>query len=144
MRYAIWNNKGGVGESFVTFLAACEYGRQHPDKKVVIVDMCPQANVSEVVLGGNGDGSRELEKLLSEEPRRTVGGYFDERITSPHKITGNETSFILKADHYNANLDTNIYIIAGDPSLRNTVRNDKPNCWADAAERNVGKRPFVA
>jgi chromosome partitioning protein len=117
MRYAVWNNKGGVGKSFVSFIGACEYARQHPDQMAVIVDMCPQANVSEVVLGGNGKGSAELEKLLSAENRRTVGGYFDERITSPHKLTGNETSYLLKADQYNPNLDGNIYLIAGDPSL---------------------------
>src|SRR5580698_10498470 len=98
MRYAIWNNKGGVGKSFVTFITACEYARQHPDRNVVIVDMCPQANVSEVVLGGNGKGAIELEKILASKQRKTIGGYFDERISSPHKITGNETSYMLKGD----------------------------------------------
>jgi cellulose biosynthesis protein BcsQ len=117
MKYAIWNNKGGVGKSFVTFVTACEYAREHPDKMVVVVDMCPQANVSEVVLGGNGKGAAELEALLSTTPRRTVGGYFDERISSPHKITGNETNYLLKANAFNHNLDDNMYIVAGDPSL---------------------------
>lgn len=117
MRYAIWNNKGGVGKTFVTFITACEYAREHPDQRVVIVDMCPQANVSEVVLGGNGKGAKELEKLLSTSPRRTIGGYFDERISSPHKITGNETNYVLRASEYNANLDDNVYLVAGDPSL---------------------------
>lgn len=117
MRYAIWNNKGGVGKSFVTFITACEYARHHPDKKVVIVDMCPQANVSEVVLGGNGKGAVELQKLLSAKNRQTIGGYFDERISSPHKITGNETNFILQANNFNKNLDANVFLVAGDPSL---------------------------
>jgi chromosome partitioning protein len=117
MRYAVWNNKGGVGKSFVTFITACEYAHQNPDKMVVVVDMCPQANVSEVVLGGNGKGAHELEKLLSGAKRRTVGGYFDERISSPHKISGNETSYLLKASDMNSNLDENVYLIAGDPSL---------------------------
>ncbi|MFC7662976.1 ParA family protein [Methylorubrum suomiense] len=117
MRYAIWNNKGGVGKSFVTFITACEYAREHPDQRVVIVDMCPQANVSEVVLGGNGKGAVQLEKLLDASPRRTIGGYLDERISSPHKMTGNETNYLLRACDYNANLDENIYFIAGDPSL---------------------------
>lgn len=79
--------------------------------------MCPQANISEVVLGGNGKGAEQLEKLLTATPRRTIGGYLDERISSPHKLTGNETSYILRASEYNSNLDDNIYIIAGDPSL---------------------------
>ena len=117
MRYAIWNNKGGVGKSFMTFITACEYARQNPETVVVIVDMCPQANVTEVVLGGNGDGAVELEKILSSKQRKTIGGYFDERISSPHKITGNETSYLLKGDAYNKNLDPNVYLICGDPSL---------------------------
>lgn len=117
MRYAIWNNKGGVGKTFVTFVTACEYARQHPDVPVVIVDMCPQANVSEIVLGGNGLGSRNLQTLLSKSSRQTVGGYFDARITSPHTLTGTESSFVVKAMDFNKNLDQNIHLVAGDPSL---------------------------
>jgi len=117
MKYAIWNNKGGVGKSFVTFITACEYAREHPDKMAVIVDMCPQANVSEVVLGGNGKGAKELDKLLAATPRRSIGGYFDERISSPHKMTGNETSYLLDASTINDNLPSNVFLIAGDPSL---------------------------
>ena len=117
MKYAVWNNKGGVGKTFVTFVTACEYARQHSDEMVVIVDMCPQANISEITLGGNGTGSANLEALLDEKDRKTVGGYFDERISSPHKITGNEVSYLIQASQYNKNLDENIYLIAGDPSL---------------------------
>ncbi|MGF6809770.1 Mrp family chromosome partitioning ATPase [Paraburkholderia sp. Clong3] len=31
--YAVWNNKGGVGKSYLTFQIACEYARQNPLKK---------------------------------------------------------------------------------------------------------------
>ena len=117
LRYAVWNNKGGVGKTFVCFVTACEYARLHPNEMVVIVDMCPQANVSEIVLGGNGKGAVELEKLLNEKTRRTIGGYLDERIESPHKTTGNETSYLLEAAEINGGLDRNVYLIAGDPSL---------------------------
>jgi chromosome partitioning protein len=118
MKYAIWNNKGGVGKTFVSFVMACEYARQHPDEMVVMVDMCPQANISEIVLGGNGPGAQALQKLLDELPRRrTIGGYLDERIESPHKITGNETDYLIHAHDINEGLDENIYLIAGDPSL---------------------------
>ncbi len=118
MKYAVWNNKGGVGKTFVTFVTACEYARQHPEEMVVMVDMCPQANISEIVLGGNGPGAQALQNLLDESPRRkTIGGYLDERIESPHKITGNETDYLLHAHDINSGLDENIYLIAGDPSL---------------------------
>jgi cellulose biosynthesis protein BcsQ len=117
MRYAIWNNKGGVGKTFLTFVIACEYAVEHPDKNVVMLDLCPQANLSEIVLGGNGEGSSRLEKLI--ETHKTIGGYFDERISSPQKVTGNETRYLLTdlTKTYNSALPSNVYLVAGDSSL---------------------------
>ena len=43
-RYAIWNNKGGVGKSTLAFHLASAYADKNPDQRVLIVDMCPQAN----------------------------------------------------------------------------------------------------
>ena len=31
--YALWNNKGGVGKSYLTFQIACEYARTQPQQK---------------------------------------------------------------------------------------------------------------
>jgi chromosome partitioning protein len=117
MRYAVWNNKGGVGKSFLTFVLATEVAHRHPDKHVVVVDMCPQANLSEIVLGGNGAGAKQLQKMISSADRKTIGGYFDSRITSPHQITGSETSFLIQAHRYNRHLPLNVSLIVGDPSL---------------------------
>lgn len=33
--YALWNNKGGVGKSYLTFQIAAEYAVTHPNKKVL-------------------------------------------------------------------------------------------------------------
>lgn len=52
-RYAIWNNKGGVGKTFVAFVVAAEYARAHPERRIIVLDLCPQANISEILLGGN-------------------------------------------------------------------------------------------
>ena len=60
MIYATWNNKGGVGKTFLTFMMAGEYTHNNPKKKVVAIDLCPQANLSEIILGGNGKGSGYL------------------------------------------------------------------------------------
>jgi cellulose biosynthesis protein BcsQ len=116
-RYAVWNNKGGVGKTFVTFVMAAEYARAHPDRVVVVIDMCPQANVSEILLGGNGKGSQNLAALLAKSPRATIGGYFDQRIASPHARTGTEISYLTPLSGANANLPKNMYLVAGDPSL---------------------------
>ena len=52
-KYAFWNNKRSVGKTFLCFAVASEYALQHPDVKVVVIDMCPQANVSEILLGSS-------------------------------------------------------------------------------------------
>ncbi|RKG66720.1 ParA family protein [Corallococcus sp. CA054B] len=116
-RYAVWNNKGGVGKTFVTFVVAAEYAEQHPDKIVVVIDMCPQANVSEILLGGNGTGSAQLSRLLANSPRQTVGGYFDQRVIQPHTRTGTESSFLVDVAQINTRLPRNMRLVAGDPSL---------------------------
>jgi len=116
MRYAIWNNKGGVGKTFLAFVIACEYAVEHPNKKVVMLDLCPQANLSEIVLGGNGPGADKLSGLITAH--RTIGGYFDARISSPQKISGIETTFLIEdLTKYNDKLPDNIFLVAGDPSL---------------------------
>jgi cellulose biosynthesis protein BcsQ len=114
MRYAVWNNKGGVGKTFLSFVLATEIANERKIP-VIIVDMCPQANLSEIVLGGNGTGGARLDCLIKD--RKTIGGYFDQRINSPHSLTGRETDFLIDAKKINDHLPEGIWLIAGDPSL---------------------------
>ena len=118
-RYAIWNNKGGVGKTALTFVLATEYANKHPNQEVVVIDMCPQANISEIMLGGNGKGNANLEKLIKSG--NTIGGYFTQRISKPHDKTGSESSFAIQVNKYNENLPQNLHIIAGDPILEKQV-----------------------
>lgn len=117
MRYAIWNNKGGVGKSFLSFVLGTEIANRDLDSRVILVDMCPQANLSEVVLGGDGRGAQRHASLLAPPDRRTVGGYLDARIESPHQRTNTEGEYMLRANEHNEALPDNLYLIAGDPSL---------------------------
>jgi chromosome partitioning protein len=114
VRYAVWNNKGGVGKTFLSFVLATEiaHSRNIP---VVLVDMCPQANLSEIVLGGNGIGSDRLDGLI--QARKTIGGYFDTRINSPHSKTGKESDYFMDARLINDNLPKGVWLVPGDPSL---------------------------
>ena len=65
MRYSIWNNKGGVGKSFLSFVLGTEIANRNPNRYVLLVDMCPQANLSEILLGGNSDGVKQLDDILT-------------------------------------------------------------------------------
>src|ERR1039458_2450162 len=117
MRYAVWNNKGGVGKSFLSFVLGTEVAHRHPEQSVLLVDMCPQANLSEIVLGGNGAGAAALSKVLASKHRKTIGGYFDARIDSPQKQTETETTYLIRGSDHNKHLPKNLWLIAGDPSL---------------------------
>jgi cellulose biosynthesis protein BcsQ len=128
MRYAVWNNKGGVGKSFLSFILGTEIAHRKPDEHVILVDMCPQANLSEIVLGGNGSGAAKLQTLLAGKHRKTVGGYFDARISSPHLTTGTEADYLLNAHANNKNLPKNLWLIAGDPSLELQAQVIAHNC----------------
>lgn len=138
-RYAVWNNKGGVGKTFVTFVVAVEYAHQHSDATVVVVDMCPQCNVSEILLGGNSSGAKALDQLLAKTPRQTIGGYFDQRVRSPHSKTGTETNFVVDPQSFNSQLPPNMLLVAGDPSLEvqaqaiNQIASQTlpPDAWAN-------------
>lgn len=93
--YAIWNNTGGVGKSYLTFQLTSEYAHQNPSKRVLVVDLCPQANSSSMLLGGMDQGDARLTQIHVQQPRRTISGYIEDRILSPYVSpnSGTTTNF---------------------------------------------------
>ena len=116
-KYAFWNNKGGVGKSFLTFSLACEYALANPDEEVLVLDLCPQANVTEMFLGGQITAANTLEALYAEKPRRSVGGYFESRLTSPFIAPQSIDEFLIRPNSVNPNIPTNLVLLAGDNLL---------------------------
>lgn len=115
--YSFWNNKGGVGKSFLCFIAACEYANRHKDTDIYVIDLCPQANVSETLLGGLRTSPKPMAQLLGDSPRRTVAGYLEERISSPFRMIDDVSRFISQPYKFNSNIPKNIYLICGDNLL---------------------------
>lgn len=117
--YAFWNNKGGTGKTSLAFQALTTYAHQNPKKKILAIDVCPQANLSELLYGGLANrGSKALLERQAEPTRRTIGGYFETRLPSPFtvpKITPD--AFISTPSDSNNQVPTNIDLIAGDPLL---------------------------
>lgn len=119
MIYAFWNNKGGTGKTSLIFQSLAFYANQNPDKRVLAVDVCPQANLSELLFGGlTNEGSGTLLKQQGEIPRRTIGGYFEKRLPSPFTVpTIDAHDYISTPAKYNPAIPANVDLIAGDPLL---------------------------
>jgi len=113
--YVIWNNKGGVGKSTITFHVASAYAAKNPDRDIVVIDMCPQANVSMILLGGGKIGETNLQSLISQPVPKTVVGYITD------SIIGSDTSklanYIIRISNSNSNLPTNMFLLSGDGNL---------------------------
>lgn len=115
--YALWNNKGGVGKSYLTFQIACEYARQHRDQKILVIDLCPQANSTSMLLGGMEAGEARLDQFASVTPRRTIAGYIEERIRSPYVNPRTGSKVVVPVASVNRQVTENIYLIPGDEEL---------------------------
>ncbi len=116
-KYAFWNNKGGTGKTSLAFQAVTMFAQDHADKRLLVMDLCPQGNLSELLLGGlTGSGSQNLNKLQSYPVRKSIGGYFQERLPSPYVIpaTIDVHYFISKPNGFNNNIPNNIDLVAGD------------------------------
>lgn len=115
--YAIWNNKGGVGKSYLTFQLASEYSRKNPNKKVLVIDLCPQANSSSMLLGGIDQGEQRLTEIHTSQSRRSISGYIEERIRSPYMSQKSGADYVYQVSTYNNNIPENMYLVVGDEQL---------------------------
>ena len=119
LKYAFWNNKGGTGKTSLAFQVVTRYAELNKKKRILVMDMCPQANMSELLLGGmtNGGGS----KLLLQQgklPRCSVGGYFQIRLPSPYTApVFNAKDYMMSPSSVNAFIPSNITLVCGDPLL---------------------------
>lgn len=119
MKYTIWNNKGGTGKTSLAFQTITTYALTRPDEKILVVDLCPQANLSELLLGGlQTNGSGHLQDLYALPIRQSIGGYFQLRISNPFTPpTFNTNDYITEPHSLNPIIATNIDLLAGDSLL---------------------------
>lgn len=140
--YAFWNNKGGTGKTSLVFQASAIYAEQNPTERVLVLDLCPQANLSELYLGGlMGSGSASLDSLQSQVPRKTVGGYFELRLPSPYTVPNfNGQDYLCQPSTMNVAIADNIQLLAGDSILEL-----QSNAIATLANAQIpGQNPWLA
>ncbi|WP_237763012.1 ParA family protein [Paenibacillus sp. A3] len=114
--YAFWNNKGGTGKTSLAFQSICRFAELNSESRILAIDLCPQANLSELFLGGLvGQGGANLAQLHSLNPRKSVGGYFEKRLPAPFSVPSlNYQDFVSTPFNYNNSIPSNIDLLAGD------------------------------
>lgn len=111
--YAFWNNKGGVGKSFLAFVAATEYAHAYPETDVYAIDLCPQANLSETLLVNPA----VIHELIGKKTRATVAGYLEARLNSPFRVIEDVSPYVCEPQEFNKKLPKNLRLVCGDNLL---------------------------
>ncbi|CAF0766814.1 unnamed protein product [Adineta ricciae] len=126
--YAIWNNRGGSGKTNLTYHLAIKYAYRNPDKTILVIDMCPQADLSHAFLGDDEEGHDYVSQIgsLKKDPMildgqqripRTVAGYLDLFTSVGLPTTVDPRTFLFNVSKYNHQLPRNVYLLCGDTSL---------------------------
>lgn len=117
-RYVVWNNKGGVGKSTITFHAATRYAEAHPNKKVLVIDLCPQSNSSMMLLGGGTAGEGYVLNLCTLALPRTVVGYMSSVIAGGAGAPlPDPLQYLVQVNSVNRTIPPNLDLLCGDGNL---------------------------
>ena len=116
--YAVWNNKGGVGKSTIAFHTAARYAELNPNKKVLVIDLCPQSNVSMMLLGGGTNGENSVLGLCTHATPKTVVGYLSTVIAGgAGAALPDPFDYLVDVNSYNRNMPSNLFLLCGDGNL---------------------------
>lgn len=116
--FAVWNNKGGVGKSTITFHLASRYAETHPDEDVLVIDMCPQANVSMMLLGGGNAGEQAVLNYCTQQTPKTVVGYITQELANAQGVQPlNPAHYYIQVHNHNTHMPKNLYLLCGDGNL---------------------------
>lgn len=113
--YVMWNNKGGVGKSTIIFHVASIYAENNPDRSVVVIDMCPQANSSMMLMGGGREAEEKLQELIIGDSPKTVVGYLTDTVLKAD--TSDENKYLISLNEVNEKVSKNLYLMSGDGNL---------------------------
>ena len=105
----------GVGKTTLTFHMATQYALTHPRENVLVIDLCPQANVSSALL----QGRKKVARLTSE--RKTVSFYLHQVSSSNNLSTVNLPALLTQVSGFNNQIPPNVYVSLWRHSSRNSL-----------------------
>ena len=114
--YVTWNKKGGVGKTTLNFHMATHYAVTHLLETVLVIDLCPQANVSMALIG-----KENVDKLTSEG--RTISFYLRQQVPLTNCSTPVDPQyFLIQVSDFNNQIAPNVLLLCGDIHLETVAR----------------------
>jgi cellulose biosynthesis protein BcsQ len=127
--YVLWANKGGIGKSTMTFQLACAAAHANPDKKVLVIDLSPQCDVSRMILGGGHfGGENAILNLMQALPRKTIQSYLLDCLNDVPSGIGwpDPKAYIVNPNLVRSTgtqpLPSNLRLLCGDFDLERTIQ----------------------
>ncbi|NOD86592.1 ParA family protein [Ruegeria sp. HKCCD6119] len=137
--FSFYNNKGGVGKTTLCQNVACLYAEANPDEQVVVIDLCPQSNISQFLLGGGHKGYIANQRLQSQASRRNIVGFMDWLVSGNSGFTSTPSSYLVQVSRHNPIISNNLHLLAGDTFLESltlalnfaTMNPANVNAWSE-------------
>ena len=109
--FVIWNNKGGVGKTTLTFHMSTDYAIRHPKQKILVIDLCPQANASMALLALFGTKGLTSRRIPAE---KSISSYLHQVTNLKPLSVIDPQDFLIEVSDYNWNIPPNVFLLRGD------------------------------
>lgn len=113
----------------MTFQLACAAAHANPDKKVIVIDLSPQCDVSRMMLGGGHfGGENKILNTMQATPRKTIQSYLLDCLNDVPSGIGwpDPRKYIINPNSVRDNnaqpLPTNLRLLCGDFDLERTIQ----------------------
>ena len=106
--FVIWNNKGGVGKTTLTFHMSTDYAIRHPKQKILVIDLCPQANASMALLALFGTKGLTSRRIPAE---KSISSYLHQVTNLKPLSVIDPQDFLIEVSDYNWNIPPNVFLL---------------------------------
>lgn len=124
---SVWINKGGTGKTTLTFQLSAAYADKHQKNirdikyaHVVVIDLCPRADVSDILLKTYGTSKADSEEfkidvieLNGKTYNKTVSGYLSARLDKHSIKDFGVERFLTQVGKTNRHIPFNLYLLRG-------------------------------
>ena len=126
--FVIWNDKGGVGKTTLTFHMSTEYAKRHPEQKILVIDLCRHANVSMALLALSSFDTEKLKEM--EIPEKTsISSYLRDVTNLKPPSVVNPQDFLIQVNRFNKSIPENVSLLRADAvNLDSAAQRAVSNC----------------